>query len=404
LPAGAFAIGVGGELRRETFLYDPDPAIQSGDIAGIGGNQLHQSAARSVESVYLELNAPIVHSLVADAAVRFDNYQTVGSTWNPKLSLRWQPMDWMLFRASAGTGFRAPSLTDLYSPQARSVTANGTRDPIQCPVFNANNPSCSFQFTTITGGNPDLQPETSTEYSVGTVLQPINNLNINLDAFWIFLKDQIVVGGLSSATILANAANATTFARFITRDPVTNNIVSIQQTNANLFKVAVSGLDGDISYKFDMGSAGSLGWHGNGTYFYKYQSQGPTGVYLNQIDTGTTAAGGVISRWRFNETLSYDIGDFDIAFTHNYQKRYHDTPSNITAVARYVGQYQTFDLQASYHLEKNFTFSLGVLNMFNANPPYANYAATANNFIGGYDVSYGDPRGSFVYGRITYKL
>ena len=114
--------------------------------------------------------------------------------------------------------------------------------------------------------------------------------------------------------------------------------------------------------------------------------------------------GGVISRWRFNNTLSYHIGGFDVAFTQNYQKRYHDAPSNISAQARYVGQYQTFDLQASYSLEKNWIFTLGVINLFNTNPPYANYAATANNFIGGYDISYSDPRGSFLYGRVTYKL
>ena len=68
--------------------------------------------------------------------MRYDHYQGVGSTVNPKVSLRWQPAQWVLLRASAGTGFRAPSLTDLYAAQATSVTANGTRDPINCPNFS----------------------------------------------------------------------------------------------------------------------------------------------------------------------------------------------------------------------------------------------------------------------------
>ncbi|MEI4884193.1 TonB-dependent receptor, partial [Klebsiella pneumoniae] len=82
-------------------------------------------------------------------------------------SLRWQPVRWLLFRGSAGTGFRAPSLTDLYASQATSVTSNGTRDPIKCPTFDPNNPACSFQFTTVTGGNPGLKPEKSKEYTLG---------------------------------------------------------------------------------------------------------------------------------------------------------------------------------------------------------------------------------------------
>ena len=158
LPGGPFSAAVGAEVRRETFIYNPSGPIQTGDITGEGGNQLPENAARSVESAYLEVNMPIVHSLDADAAVRYDHYQNIGSTVNPKGSLKFQPVDWWLLRASVGSGFRAPSLTDLYAAQATSVTSNGTRDPIKCPTFDPNNPACSFQFTTVTGGNPE--PET----------------------------------------------------------------------------------------------------------------------------------------------------------------------------------------------------------------------------------------------------
>jgi len=93
-----------------------------------------------------------------------------------------------------------------------------------------------------------------------------------------------------------------------------------------------------------------------------------------------------------------------VSMTGNYQKRYHDVPGNITGAKRYVSAYETVDAQASFLGLKNFRFTLGGKNIFNKNPPYANYAASANNFIGGYDVSYGDPRGSFVYLRVEYSL
>lgn len=404
LPAGKLSAAVGAEIRRETFEYDPAAAVQTGDIAGQGGNQLPESASRNVESAFVELNADVLRGLAADAAVRYDNYQGVGSTVNPKGSLRWQPAQWLLFRGSAGTGFRAPSLTDLYASQATSVTSNGTRDPIKCPVFDPNNPACSFQFTTVLGGNPNLQPEKSKEYTLGLQLQPTPDLNVSLDSFWIFLRNEIVVGGLSYAVILQNAQTATEFASLVTRD-ANGNIISISQTNANLFKVDVSGLDISARYAFDLGAdAGRISLLGNGTYFYKYATQNPDGSFTSQIDQGLNTIGGVISRFRSNLTAVYDIGVWEFLVTGYYQKRYHDSPSSITQTPRFVSPYETADVQMSWSGLKSLRFSVGAHNVLGKDPPYANYAASANNFVGGYDLSYGDPRGAFVYGRVDYTI
>jgi iron complex outermembrane receptor protein len=346
---------------------------------------------------------PVLHSLDADAAVRYDHYQNVGSTVNPKGSLKFQPFDWWLLRASAGSGFRAPSLTDLYAAQATSVTSNGTRDPIKCPTFDPNNPACSFQFTTVTGGNPNLKPEKSTTLTWGTVFTPVQNLSLGLDTFWIYLKNAIVVGGLPVATILQNAASATQFASLITRD-ANGNIVFISQTNANLFKEDVTGTDVDFKYAFDVANYGRITVLLDGTYYYKFATQNPNGSWTGQIDKGLTTVSGVISRWRHSASLVYDIGSWDASLTQHYQKKYHDSASNITGANRDVGQYDTVDGQLSYHMNKAWTFTVGVINIADTAPPYANYASSANNFVGGYDLSYGDPRGRFVYGRVGFQF
>jgi iron complex outermembrane receptor protein len=143
----------------------------------------------------------------------------------------------------------------------------------------------------------------------------------------------------------------------------------------------------------------------NGTYFYRYVSQNPDGSWSSQLDQGLTAGGGVVSRFRATGTLEYERASlFNISLTPNFQKRYHDAASNFTGVNRFVSAYETLDAQASFLGLKNFVFTLGGRNILNKNPPYANYAATANNFIGGYDVSYGDPAGSFIYGRVVYSF
>ena len=406
LPGGPLSAALGGEVRHETFEYDPAQAIQTGDIAGEGGNQLPESATRNVESAFVEFNGYALKSLQLDAAVRFDNYQGIGNTVNPKGSVRWQPVPWLLFRGSAGTGFRAPSLTDLYASQATSVTSNGTRDWIKCPTFDSNNPACSFQFTTVLGGNPHLTPEKSQSYTLGAVFQPVRDLSVDVDSFWIFLKNQIVFGGLSYATIMQSAATEVQYASFITRD-ANGNVVSINQTNANLFKSSVSGFDVDLKYRLDLGRAGSLNLYGDSTYYYRYVVQNANGTWTSVVDQGLTPVttnGGVVSRFRYNVTAGYELGPWGLSLTQNYQKRYHDTAASISGATRFVEPYDTLDGQMYYTPTKSLRVTLGVTNLFNRVPPYANYAATANNFIGGYDISYGDPLLRFVYLRATYSI
>jgi iron complex outermembrane receptor protein len=224
-----------------------------------------------------------------------------------------------------------------------------------------------------------------------------------VDSFWIYLKDAIVVGGLPVSTILQNAASATQFANLITRD-ANGNIVFISQTNANLFKENVSGMDIDLKYAFDVGDKGRISILGDGTYYYKFATQNPNGSWTGQIDKGLTTVSGVISRWRYSASVVYDIGDWDASLTQHFQKKYHDSAGNVTGQIREVSAYDTVDVQLSYHLTKAWTFTAGVINIGDAAPPYANYASSANNFVGGYDLSYGDPRGRFGYGRVAFQF
>jgi iron complex outermembrane receptor protein len=411
LSNGAVALALGAELRQEKFDYNPSVAIQTGDIAGLGGNAFPVTGKRHVSSAYAEVSVPLARKFDVDVAARYDNYQGVGDTVNPKASIRWQPSNTLLLRSSVGTGFRAPSLTDLYTSQATSVTANGTRDPIRCPDLKTGAPGdCSFQFTTITGGNPNLQPEKSLSYTVGVLLEPVKELSLSLDAFRVNLKNAIVVGGLSSTYFLANAERAKQYQAFILRGPADGNasgvgpITGILQTNANLFKTELAGVDVDAKYGWRMESGNRLTLRMSGTYLAKYDVQGPSGAYTSALDTALNAGGGVVLRWKHNASVAYEIGQFAASLSQNYQKGYTDVPGNRApagSTPRKVDAYQTFDAQLAYSGFKGTKVSLGVKNLANRIPPYTNLTS---NFLGGYDVSYGDPRGRFVYVTAGYTF
>jgi iron complex outermembrane receptor protein len=410
LPAGMLAVAVGAELRREKFEYNPSVAIQTGDIAGLGGNAFPVVGQRNVGSAYAEASIPIVKTLDGDVAVRYDHYQGVGSTVNPKASLRWQPSSSWLVRSAVGTGFRAPSLTDLYTPQATSVTANGTRDPIRCPDIKTGAPNdCNFQFTTITGGNPNLKPEKSVSVTLGVMFEPTRDLSLSVDAFSLQLKDAIVVGGLSSTYFLANPDRAKQYAQYILRGAPDGNvsgagpITGILQTNANLFRTKLAGADLDGRYALRLNGANRVTFRISGTYLSKYDTQGPDGTYTSSLDQALNASGGVVLRWKHNASANWQSGPFDATLSQNYQKAYHDVAANRAPAGtptRMVQAYQTFDLQAGYNGIKSTRLAIGVKNLTDRDPPYTNLTS---NFLGGYDVSYGDPRGRYAYVSATYS-
>ncbi|MCS0659808.1 TonB-dependent receptor [Massilia terrae] len=409
LPAGAVGLALGAELRREEFNYDPSVAIQTGDIAGLGGNAFPVTGARNVGSVYAESSIPILKHLDADVAVRYDNYQGVGHTVNPKASIRWQPVQSLLLRSAVGRGFRAPSLTDLYTPQATGITGNGSRDYLRCPNLATGAPrDCNFQFTTITGGNPNLKPEKSTSITAGIMWEPVKNASISLDAFRINLKDAIVVGGLSANYFLANAARTQQYAQFINRGAPDGNaagvgpIDSIVQTNANLFKTQVAGVDVDAMYRLRLDDRNRMSFRLSGTYMNKYDVQGPDGSYTSSLDQALNASGGVVLRWKHNASMTWEHGPFALTLLQNYQKGYTDVLANLAptgSTPRKVDAYQTFDMQLAYSGVKDTRLAFGVKNLANRNPPYTNLTS---NFLGGYDVSYGDPRGRYIYVTATY--
>jgi iron complex outermembrane recepter protein len=113
---------------------------------------------------------------------------------------------------------------------------------------------------------------------------------------------------------------------------------------------------------------------------------------------------GFVSRFRYVGTVMYDIDDFNVSMTQNWQKKYHDSPGSITGVTREVSAYDTVDAQVNWSGLKQFKFTLGARNLFDKNPPYTNYGGSVNNFVGGYDLSYGNPVGRFVYASATFYL
>ncbi len=167
LPAGPLAMALGTELRRENFSDNADFDLASGQI--LGGTQVGaKSASRSVDAVFAELNVPVVKDVETQIAARFDHYSDFGGTVNPKIAVRWQPVRSLLLRSSWGTGFRVPTLYDLYTPLTQGQTGSAFDDPLRCPTTGSSQ-DCGNNFRLLSGGNPALVPEKSKQFNAGAI-------------------------------------------------------------------------------------------------------------------------------------------------------------------------------------------------------------------------------------------
>jgi iron complex outermembrane receptor protein len=266
LPAGPLAMALGLEARTENFQFNlvKDPATgvsfaSQATSSGLEGT-VDAGGKRDMYGIFAEFNIPLIRKqLDAQFSVRYDHYDLTGDTTNPKVGVRWTPTEWTLFRASANTGFRAPSLYEIFNPQQTTFTSNAYNDPVLCPggVPGAGaipGRDCAQQFNSLFGGpvgvglSPEsLKAETSRNWTIGTVLEPVRNLTIGLDYWDIRLKD--VIGQLPEQAIFGDPVKYAS--RFVRCGAVTPANLANPQIAATCFDAVTGVLDpGALAYIF----------------------------------------------------------------------------------------------------------------------------------------------------------
>jgi iron complex outermembrane receptor protein len=390
-----YAAGV--QARHESYKISPSAAILSGDVGGAGGALAAVDRSRTIRSVFGEINAPLLKSVEANLALRNDDYNDVGASTNYKASLRWQPVRSLLLRASTGTGFRAPTLSDMWTPQVLGTTV-AFSDP--------KTGQSSLQVNGLTGGNPKLRPEESRQASVGMVWSPASWLNAGVDLFRIKISD-----------ILATPSAQEVVSRFRAGDPAYASLVVLNGNDIDLVKTVlantgnatVQGADVFITSRQNFG-AGRLDAALNGTYMDKFDQMSPGGVMSHKVGTlvdskGTAVigadAGGVVLRWKHTLSATWTQGPWSTTLIQNYRARY-EAARDLLGNRVFMGAEATYDANLVWRGIKNTTLTLGVRNLFDRQPQ--TFVPIAAQFQYGYDASTYDPRGRFVYANASYAF
>lgn len=410
-----FNVAFGGEMRLEKYkiengeeaswaLYDINGNIQTPATAAAlkptdffggsrpGGSQVFPgfrpenalNKGRHSIAAYVDTELDVTDKWLVSAALRYENYSDFGSTFNYKVATRYKLADNINLRAAHSTGFRAPSLQQIYFNATATQFVGGTA--YEVGTFSNDSDVAGIL------GIPQLKQEESVSYSAGfTAKIPQANLTFTVDGYYIKIKNRVVLtdqfsrpsgtypvesnlGKLQAAFDKANANAATFFANAI--DTQTKGVEAVISHRAKFsqalalnsdFAVTVSKTNrvGDIHGSDVLINAGQI------NRYYSESSR----VYLEEA----------IPRFKASLNNALEISKFSVLLRNVYFGKVTDPNTmdangdgivsgeiiNGQAVATehpvWGGKIIT-DLSVGYMFTKNFKLTIGVNNLFDIYP------------------------------------
>lgn len=437
LPGGPIGFAAGFEFREEISRSTFDPLVlgilpvttdlgNAGDFVGdaTGGVQnslvfdpVTQTANTGGEFTVYDLfgevrlpilnGVPFAETLELSGAARYSNYSTIGSTFTWNVGGLYAPTKDILFRGTYAVAVRAPNISELFSP-AQGATFRPF-DP--CDVGNlveADDPArrqanCTAFFNSIgfdptfgTGtysyvdpltarfsgtvsGNPDLQEETATTWTVGTQVTPtfLPGLVFSVDYYNIEIEDSI--NAIDDQDIVDNCVDAASidnpFCPLISRNPNTGGFTGLRQILLNFARSETAGVEASAQYRFDLGEH-NITLNASGTWVDKLNDF-PDPLDLTFIDPEL----GELQRpeWAARGSATWDWKALSLTWSTTWLDRQGlrsveienvgptgtDTfsPENGLASDTFI-----HDASFNYEASDNFTVYGGVNNIFNKKP------------------------------------
>ena len=417
---GTAALAVGAETAKEDTSDIGDSLSMSNKIVASGGTS--NAGSRSRDAGYAEFMIPIIgednrvsgiHSLGLQAAWRVEQYSDFGSADNPKVGLKYQPHERVLLRGTYQTAFRAPGLQQLYMGQ--TIAHPFLLDPARGDG--------GMQYKTISGGNPDLQPETSDSVSIGAVIDiPMpDNMDLAVSVNWsqVELENQITSLGaqymLTNEELFGNniIRNEQTDADRVADNPgpdgkfgteenpelgdddipnggIPGSLKHINNAYLNLANVNVEVLDISIDYGIDT-SVGYFGVDLRAAHMesYEYQAR-PTDAFEELVGTYT------VPELRGNLSVWWNYDKYSAGATINHV----DSFDQLYGVIPEVDSHTTLDLQATYDLTDNSRITVGALNVTDEDPPWSDGEPEGYS----YGTAGHSPWGTVLYARATVRF
>lgn len=442
MPAGPFGFATGYEHREYAGSFTPDQVRivgESQDSAAIA-----TEGDYDVDEVYAEANIPLLadvsgaKSLDASLAVRYSDYSTFGGETTGKFGMKWRITDDFMVRGTYAEGFRAPFIGELFGlaqfgavltdPCSNNVTPNCVALGVP-PGYEQTNP----QITTSTGGNPNLQPESSKSFTIGFVYSPewatdlawSDRLDFEVTYYDHKIEDAVQA---PDAQDILNACVETgdpnsIFCQGITRTP-NGQINRFNNVLQNIGEINTDGVDFKVDWSLGDTDWGRFGITWDTTYVGDYEAINTLNGQPFSRAVGVELNDSAIPEWQSNATLLWQFGDWTASFTSRYidgveevcSDGLDNTPSSFTALGlcsdpnpadeslsiNRLGGTTFHDLRVEWNQPfavEGLRLAAGVNNLFDKTPP-----TCLSCSLNGYDAGTYDLPGQFWYVEAGYKF
>lgn len=450
--AGPVAVAAGLEYRSIDYSNIPGEAQQTGALLGANAagpveGTFDVAEAFAEVRVPLLSEMPFVEYLGIEAGYRYSDYSnSAGNTFATdtwKIGAEWEPASFLRLRAQAQQAVRAPSVGELFTTRATGFPSVGTTvDPCNFNSAQRTGPngaqvralcntqssaiasdpnwlSAGAQFRTISGGNPNLDPETATTYTYGAVISApgffpdaLDSLTVTID-YW-DMEIENVISSVGFSTSLSRCYDPTynptfsptnAFCQNIVRDPATGYLTNtgldgyILQTNANLATLIASGVDVGASMSLDF-IPDNFGDFSVGTVLTWYENQqfqalpgNPFGNNVSGTIGNGTPGATTLPEWKATSRLAWTRGPVSASLRWVFIDEVVDrgaTAANLAIPG--IDAYNYFYLNGTYDVTEQVQVFGGIDNLFNEEPP-----VYTNGFAYNTDPSTYDVIGRFFY-------
>ena len=399
----SYEFGLPGSAPAPT----PDMSVPAAGAQVFPGFQPTNEVDRNRNNVgvYAGFESEIIKGLNFDVGGRYENYSDFGNSLIGKAAVRVPLGKMIALRAAASTGFRAPSLQQLwFNNISTRFLADMTGTLVANQVLTSNNESP----ITKAFGIPKLNEEKSINLSGGITLRPFENLSVTADGYFIRLKDRIMLTstfpttnaivkgilmpftGVTQAQFFANAIDTDTQGLDLVADYAidTGAGTVMLSAAANFTRTLVQdvNLPPDLAGKFQGTDRAALT-----TFFFGRLS-------TSQIEDA-------VPRQKGYASIRYNLKGLSALVRANYYGRVRfqtDATANGNFQDELFGAKTLFDVDLGYQFTKNFQLSVGADNVFDTFPDKQTKASniSSGRFIYSRNVSQFGQNGGFYYGKL----
>ncbi len=368
------SVAFGVEFRNENFEIIP------GELASYDGGGADSYAGSSLDNAgifnrynfggYIDASYDVTERFLVNGAVRAETYSDFGEALVWKLSSRYKIGEGITVRGSAATGFRAPTLHQIYSQKLQYSFVAG-QGLLVTGLINNVSPQARFL------GIPKLDNEKSTNFTVGVGAKITNNFTATVDYYNIAIKDRIVLStDIKGTEFDDNGINiGTTPLDAILRS---NNLNSVNFF-INALDTRTSGVDVVVNYKNIGIGQGNLGLNLSGNYTIENKREGEIKNPSVIESGGQSVFNASLESSLFNSRpqtkwilgSDYQLKDFYFTFNNTYfgKASFKDAGLDTNLRAEFIPKIIS-DLGVTYDISKQLAVSLNINNLFNILPEW----------------------------------